>query len=332
MIQLLLCRTANCKQIGSATLRSETIRRSSTSEYDQTDDEPADDEQTEETFSEPEYDFPDEQDDEDDLIGSMSQHGQDGEDLERDADLESINSEIQSQAAKLNLLTEHEPANHEIIEQTDVTIDKPMLGSDQVERVEHRYVASNQPAGSTHRTAQAERDYEANANPYQRQEDVSPESNSQTKTQNDLLNDLPVLPLGIQHSDPSSDPPNGHYVELLPYRGNRSTLPSSPNLGNRRAPFHNNIFVIQSACRKSRKRKKAAYQAGNQSAESKRSGKKLKKSKSRRITRIPQPDPQRKKRKRKRQPKQKEVIVIEEDNYVPAYKEKKSYESREIEV
>lgn len=352
LIQLLLHRIAHSNQIGSVAHPESIQDRSSGSDFEQAVDDD-DDEQTDE-FSEPEYDFAEEQeqDDEDDLIGSMSQHGQDGE----DEDLERINSEIQSQAAKLNLLTEHEPANHEIIEQTDVTIDKPMLSSDQVV---HRYVANQ--ASSIQKTAQE--DYGPNDNPYQRQEDVSQQSNSKRKTQNDLLNDLPALLPNIQHSDPPTD---HHYVELFPppYPRNRSTLPL-PNLAGRRLPFHNNIFVIQSACRKSRKRKKPGIQSAGE-----RAGKKLKKRKLRRTQIWPAAstyqEPLRKKRKRKlasklegklekskleeskleeskleskreskrvsKRPQKKEVIVIEEDNYVPAYKEKKSYESREIEV
>lgn len=254
-----------------------------------------DDYEQEDEFSDYDYgeELRDEQDDEDDLIGSMSQTGQNGE----DEDLDRINAEIQSQADKLKLLTEHEPASQEIIEQTDLAIDRPMLGTRQVD--ERRYLA-NQP-GSTYGT---NRDQRAEANEESYGQNANPQEDVQ---QGNRMNS----------QEERSDEP----------RRSNATLPSSnlPKFGKSGAPFHNNIFVIQGRCRKkwkSRRRRKTVP-AFNPSDV--RSGKKPKKKKSRRS-----PDQHREKRKRKRPPKK--VIVIEEDNFVPAYKERKSYASREIEI
>lgn len=118
-----------------------------------------------------------------------------------------------------------------------------------------------------------------------------------------------------QYNTNENDSQNDQKPENLSSPNSTLSLPNLTGIKNTgQTPILNNIFVIQS-CGKVKTSKKRSKKT-NQVNEEERSIKRVKKRKSKRNNQ----DQHRGKRKRKRQPKK--VIILEEHNYVPAYKER----------
>lgn len=268
-----------------------------------------------------------------DDLENLNQFGQEVE----DANLEKINYEIQSQAVKLNQLNDEpvyhqdpsDQGDHDIIEQTDIAYERPLITRHH--RQEH-YVRNpnynsryyNRNIDHRHHSYERHRErpqYQTYQNQPQQQQQQDQNVNSQTEEpQNDAQNDSQ----NSQNSqeDSQKDPnqteepqqqqqPNTQEDEQTTPQSNLTALPAKPdelltNLPKNKYGIHNNIFVIQAACGKLKLKKN---KDDNRNVEKP-------------IRRVKRRKTKRNERKRKhKRKKAKKIILIEEHNYVPAYKE-----------
>lgn len=230
-----------------------------------------------------------------------------------DANLENINFEIQYQAAKLNKLTEDDAENHELVEQTEVDRDPPTQQVDEhyIENPNYdsKYTVDQPNEEEDDQRQQAPESYQqpnSNDDSQNEQQQQNPNSDSQSQAQDDSQNnnsqDGTQSDSQKSQNSQNSDDSNSQSNSTISSTPDINFLPNLTSKGKfGQTPIHNNIFVIQAACGKQRKTKKRKQQSNQADS---RSGKKLKKRKT--------------KRKRKRQ--KKKLILIEEYNYVPAYK------------